>query len=408
MYNILKFRKCIFLSPVTISIVLKWFVIITFRPDMNRLTELHKCPVCFGVSACNYIHEVDIILHDFYTLFAYFYGVKNVFFGSFNKSSVVLKKLAQNFELDEFDKMLCKDTNFSHICTINVKEVEEKTIKINFHKLIEEEVSSDFMNNNFNRLKLCPTIQHLNDLLKDVYYNMKDVNRKILDINIWVLTLLNPEPLLLQILPADKDWPVPKYFGACGRIIVEEYVGLPLATYYNEPWLHRAKIASSLLDAAYKFTYKNENFGFYLTDISADNIAVDLNNNAKFVDLENVIVVDKNAQHTERLTTWNQLQVNTENFSCSECLAFSYADICNHKISDHNFYAICKVLLALNLNNNIFPGGFLHDIPTNILKKHPDIQHLIQQCVNPQTQFNRIIAGMQLKNLLDIVIQNQT
>lgn len=56
----------------------------------------------------------------------------------------------------------------------------------------------------------------------------------------------------------------------------------------------RAKIASSLLDAAYWFTYKSDDFGFYLTDISADNIAVDLNNNAKFVDLENMIIVDKN------------------------------------------------------------------------------------------------------------------
>lgn len=82
--------------------------------------------------------------------------------------------------------------------------------------------------------------------------------------------------------------------GACGRIIIEEYVGLPLTAYYNKPWLLRAKIASSLLDAAYVFTYKNDDFGFYLTDVSADNIAVDLNNNAKFVDLENVIIVDKN------------------------------------------------------------------------------------------------------------------
>lgn len=35
-------------------------------------------------------------------------------------------------------------------------------------------------------------------------------------------------------------------------------------------------------------------FGFYLTDISADNIAVDHENVAKFIDLENIIIVDKN------------------------------------------------------------------------------------------------------------------
>lgn len=91
---------------------------------------------------------------------------------------------------------------------------------------------------------------------------------------------------------------MPKYFGACGRIVVEEYVGLPLTAYYNEPWLRRAKLALSLLDAAYKFTYKNKNFGFYLTDVSADNVAVDSADNIKFVDLENIIVVDKSITPT--------------------------------------------------------------------------------------------------------------
>lgn len=42
------------------------------------------------------------------------------------------------------------------------------------------------------------------------------------------------------------------------------------------------------------FTFENEKFGFYLTDISADNIAVDHENVAKFIDLENIIIVDKN------------------------------------------------------------------------------------------------------------------
>jgi len=87
---------------------------------------------------------------------------------------------------------------------------------------------------------------------------------------------------------------VPKYFGACGRIIIEEYIGLPLSDYYDKPWIQRVKITSSLLNAAYLFTFKNERFGFYLTDISVHNIAIDHENVAKFIDLENIIIVDKN------------------------------------------------------------------------------------------------------------------
>ncbi|KAK1138141.1 hypothetical protein K0M31_002624 [Melipona bicolor] len=406
-YDILKFKKWEILSLLMILIALKWFTIFIFQPNVHHSIELHKCPVCFGTSACNYIHEVDIALRDIYSVFAYFFGIKNVFFGVFNGSRVVLKKLAQNSELDEFDRMTCEDEAFSDVCTKSIWRTDYK-INVNFRELVEKEISTSPVRNNFNGLKLCPTIRHLNTLLNNVYYNERDTDRKILDVYIWVLTVLNPEPLVLQILSADEGWPVPKYFGACGRIVVEEYIGLPLTAYYNEPWLRRAKLASSLLDAAYKFTYKNENFSFYLTDVSADNVAVDSADNVKFVDLENVIVVDKSVTPTERLTTWNQLQVNTEDFSCPECLAFSTTDICNHKVSDHNYYAICKILLTLNINNSILPGGLLHDMPADISESYPDIRHLIQQCAHPQTPFNRIDAGIELKKLLDIVVQRRT
>lgn len=94
-------------------------------------------------------------------------------------------------------------------------------------------------------------------------------------------------------MPAEDGWPVPKYFGACGRLVVEEYIGPTLSNYHLEPWFRRAKIASSLLEAAEMFTYRNPQFGFYLTDVSPDNIAVDKGDNAKFIDMENIIVVDK-------------------------------------------------------------------------------------------------------------------
>lgn len=95
------------------------------------------------------------------------------------------------------------------------------------------------------------------------------------------------------MLPAEDGWPTPEYFGACGRLIIEEYVGSPLSSFYEEPWLKRAKIAASLLDAAHKFTFKNSKFAFYLTDMSEDNIAVNEQDEAIFVDLENIIIVDK-------------------------------------------------------------------------------------------------------------------
>jgi len=96
------------------------------------------------------------------------------------------------------------------------------------------------------------------------------------------------------VLQEQDGWPVAKYVGACGRVVVEEYAGEMLTSYHNAPWLQRAHLAYQLLIAAHNFTDSHPYFGFYLTDMSADNIAVDARGRLRFVDLENVIVLDRN------------------------------------------------------------------------------------------------------------------
>ena len=114
----------------------------------------------------------------------------------------------------------------------------------------------------------------------------------------------------MQILSARDGWPTPEYYGACGRVIIQEYVGLPLLSFTEDSWIIRAKIASSLLDAAYLFTFKNPKFAFYLTDISMDNIAIDNKYRAIFIDLENIIIVDKYPPIKGKIVKINLLRKN--------------------------------------------------------------------------------------------------
>ena len=44
-------------------------------------------------------------------------------------------------------------------------------------------------------------------------------------------------------------------------------------------------------------------------------------------------------------------------------------------------------------------------MPADIFESYPDIQHLIQQCVHPQTPLSRIDAAIELKKLLDVIIR---
>ena len=50
--------------------------------------------------------------------------------------------------------------------------------------------------------------------------------------------------------------------------------------------------------------------------------------------------------HADQPSTWNT-EHRSEHFDCNEddddCVIYSSTNICSHRISDHNFYAVCKV-----------------------------------------------------------------
>lgn len=130
---------------------------------------------------------------------------------------------------------------------------------------------------------------------------------------------------------------MPKYYGACGRLIVEEYCGQTLNSIRDDSWFRRAEVALELLLAAEEFTHNHPQFRFYLTDISADNIVVTADNKIKFIDWENVIIADKASNFED-----SRLH-ESKHFDCENCYAFSAEEICKHSISDHNLYSVCKV-----------------------------------------------------------------
>lgn len=400
--NIFRFKKWKILLLIAISIfALKINVILqNLYPSITQLTELQKCPACYGVSACHNIHKIDLLWNDVNAIISHLFGVKNVFFGTYNQSKVVLKKLAHSSELKALDITLCSKLHLGYPCS----NVPLDRYTADFYNLIRKTITSDFSQDDTSRLRLCPTIEHLDDLFYNVHLNNEHINPKQYLINLWTLVSINPEPLILQILSAEDGWPVPKYFGACGRIIIEEYIGLPLSDCYDKPWIQRVKIASSLLNAAYMFTFKNKKFSFYLTDVSADNIAVDHENVAKFIDLENIIIVDKIISQQDESKEWQKIHKNIMHFNCPNCFAFSPKDICNHHLSDHNYYAICRLLLSSG-NEDPFPGGFLHDVPVNIQQQYPDIEHLLQQCAVPDSTNSRILFGQRFKALLDMILK---
>lgn len=56
-------------------------------------------------------------------------------------------------------------------------------------------------------------------------------------------------------------------------------------------------------------------------------------------------------------------------------------------------------------NENLFPDGFLHDVPINIQRQYPNIEYLLQQCAIPNSTNSRIFFGQRLKTSLDAILE---
>ncbi|KAK0093114.1 hypothetical protein PV326_014276 [Microctonus aethiopoides] len=285
------------------------------------------------------------------------------------EAKIVVKKLAHDFELEAFDNMICDDIKFRQLCWRNKNNInEDSNNNINYNSYIESTVSLNFSNDKTNGLTLCPTTKHLENIInQSVINNFNDTA------NLWTIININAEPIILTILSSDDGWPVPKYYGACGRIIIESYVGLPLTFYYNEPWLRRAKIALYLLEAAQMFTFGNDDYAFYLTDISADNIAIDNYDKPKFVDLENIFILNKNSMATDQRKDWNDLH--------------------------HILYFI--------KSKSSMSEGFLHDIPKNILNKYSQLEIMLNECAISTIEQSRISAGDKLQKILREIVEKE-
>ncbi|CAG2057558.1 unnamed protein product [Timema podura] len=368
-------------------------------PSITELTELSKCPTCFGVTMCPafMLGEIKLVGFSKYTKLLNVLGSKNVMFGTYERNQIVLKKLGHSWELEKLDDKICKELKLNADC--QVKNAEWNLI--DFHTLIAQSVAiSDNTSHQTNSyspvngeaiplLSFTRNCQQSPEIRKNDFKDM----------------LVTDTQSCVQILPAEEDWPVPKYYGACGRVAVEEFAGTMLTAHHHSPWLSRADMARQLLIAAKQFTVRHPYFRFYLTDVSPDNIAVDSSGRLRFVDLENVIVVDKNISNDGKPSSWDTLH-SSENFDCPGCFAFSTHELCTHKISDHNFYAVCQHLLAPDISSDLLPGGLLHDIPLHIVKSHPHLPDLLKECSQPDKLADRFIAAQQLLTILIEVITN--
>ncbi|XP_038218554.1 divergent protein kinase domain 2A [Zerene cesonia] len=342
-------------------------------PQIIQLTNLDRCPACYGVTVCPELYSNQIILDS--THWSSMFNVRNIFYG-YTKSNrrVVLKKLGHDWEFREFDEKICKIMNLSESCNVkallNISNIDQKVIDIVQYNLSWPDTEPR------KGIVLCPYAYSIYDLLHPLLNN-RNGNYKSEMINIWTMLNINPEPILLQVIPKTKGWPVPAYGGVCGRLEVVAYEGESLSSLANIPWLKKLKYAQKILSASMDFTFKHDKFRFYLMDWSLDNIVANEKDEISFVDLEDVVILDKNISPKKDLPDWYQ-RYNRE--ALGPGFTFSIENMCRHHLSDHNIWAACYVLAGDD-------NPFLYPIPKEINSTRPHFDRLLHSCLHGDDKF---------------------
>ncbi|XP_041975733.1 divergent protein kinase domain 2A [Aricia agestis] len=342
-------------------------------PQVMRLTDLSQCPACYGVSVCPELYSSQIALDTSH--WTSVFNVKNVYYG-YTKSNrrIVLKKLASDSELKEFDNEFCKTWGLKSNCKpvdlLNAVNIDEKILSIVQYNFTWPDLEPR------HGLIVCPYAYSVYDAIRPILNNKKS-NYKSEMLNIWTMLSINPEPIILQIIPKSYGWPVPAYGGVCGRLEVVAHEGEPLSQMMHVDWYTKLKYAQKILNAAMDFTFKHERFRFYLMDWSLDNIVANEKDEITFVDLEDVIILDKHISPKKDLPEWYE-RYSREVLGSG--FTFSIENICKSHLSDHNLWAACYTLAGSE-------NPLLYPIPKEVDTSRPHLDRLLHMCLYGDNRF---------------------
>ncbi|XP_064645473.1 divergent protein kinase domain 2A-like [Lineus longissimus] len=264
------------------------------KPIPETWLQRTKCPACFGEDFCQAIKREELVL----TVDKMFVPeVANFAFGTYRNENVVVKRLGTNHYFDVYDQFICGNTTkVSEGCDVGDTAWRSYIGSQNAMLISELETAYKFVgkppghltNNLCLTPKLLKEMEHLYSRLRD---SITVQERAVM----YTSMLINYEAILGKYLTAKHSdkWKFPMYYGACGRIVIEEHGGIPLARYTAAPWKMRAALGLQLLRMIEDFVAKDAEWLIIYPDIRYPNFAVDKDGYVLAIDLDNVMIIDK-------------------------------------------------------------------------------------------------------------------
>lgn len=179
----MQFKKCIFsVGVLIVSVVFYKYL----RIDLIELCDLDKCPYCYGTDLCGLFQDgkVTLSMSTPVKIFSNHFSAKNVFYGKCFNEHVVLKKLAHENELREFDEVVCNINNLETECNLSV---------INDTHSYKQEVLNLLNDKNRQVVSLKVCSEPAAAALMGEFVSQHDLK------TVWTLLMVNAEPLILKV-----------------------------------------------------------------------------------------------------------------------------------------------------------------------------------------------------------------
>ncbi|XP_066274579.1 divergent protein kinase domain 2A-like [Branchiostoma lanceolatum] len=372
--------------------------------------EAEKCPACFG-DTCELLHRGHFRkVHSDKPL-----KKGPVSIGNVDGTTAIAKALGEEEVWQRYDRYICRmasrpaKCNSSESFILETMLVTDAALKLGWlreaWRISHKEKST---------LSVCLSARFLHEV-KQLYVESESaevdsVGRAFLSTSL----LLNEEAVLLRYFTTKSTtlWPFPKFYGACGRVIVVEHAGGTLDTFMDSPWEVRADIAVQLLQLIGTLLEKDPDWVLFFVDVSLQNFAVDSRGWVRLIDLDDVMVIDRRAvvTHEEQAEMCNeqcymdfQQKLFSDQYHCKDILKYTpmmYASICARLLSNlhkHPERRKWGETSEESEEQNVGDKGLLHDPPIEIMGP---LEGALGQCVQETEPGGRLNAVLTLQRIL--------
>ncbi|XP_035663456.1 divergent protein kinase domain 2A-like [Branchiostoma floridae] len=275
--------------------------------------EKEKCPACFG-DTCELLHRGNFATVRPESGRSWRKGIVST--GKIGDVQVIAKTMSKPEAWRRYEKFICRSSPRPKECNpssfiLETMLVTNVALKLPFLRGAFRIAHPDSKP----ALPVCLSAGFLKEVKKlfvgkesTEMTNGDVIRRAFLSTSL----LISEEAVLLRYfttqLQSPTPWPFPKFYGACGRVIVVEHAGRTLDAFIDFPWKVRADIAVQLLQLVDTLRQTDPDWILFSLDVTFQNFAVDSRGRVRLIDFDDVLVIDRRTvvNHQEQKKVCNE------------------------------------------------------------------------------------------------------